>query len=151
MAFRVVALLVFAALAALAYWALGADDGAPPVSTSSVVDPAQANAQVPLSAVGGSADEESRTDAGGTQRPQAQGLRIDSNTVFGVVELRVIVEHEGGNAPAESFRWTAVGTAMGIEPRGLRCDVGPQAKQSAAGLIHHLKGAQIKIAGLINH
>lgn len=119
MAFRVVALLVFAALAALAYWALGADDGAPPVSTSSVVDPAQANAQVPLSAVGGSADEESRTDAGGTQRPQAQGLRIDSNTVFGVVELRVIVEHEGGNAPAESFRWTAVGTAMGIEPRGV--------------------------------
>lgn len=106
-------------MAAVGFWSFGADDGAPPVATSSAVEPTNAPAKDPMPAVAGSADQSPRAEAGGAQRPQSQGLRIDSNTVFGVVELRVVVEHEGGNAPAESFRWTAVGTAMGIEPRGV--------------------------------
>ena len=58
-----------------------------------------------------------------SQSPSDDGQRaperVLSNTVFGTIELRAVVDNDSGEAPLESFRWAASGTAIGIEPRGV--------------------------------
>lgn len=60
-----------------------------------------------------------RSEVGASTGPEPSSVRIESDTVFGFVEVRAVVENEGGAVPVESFRWRASGTAMGIEPRGV--------------------------------
>jgi hypothetical protein len=82
---------------------------APPADVAPIeqVDPA-ASAPASTRASQSSSDD-------GQRAPE----RVLSNTVFGTIELRAVVDNDSGEAPLESFRWAASGTAIGIEPRGV--------------------------------
>ena len=66
-----------------------------------------------------SSQESSRSEQGARGDGQRAPERTLSNTVFGTIELRAVVDNESGEAPLESFRWAASGTALGIDPRGV--------------------------------
>lgn len=106
-------------MVAVGFWVPGDDVGTLPSDSGGSRTSADEPARDPSRAAAGAVDDAPRAVLVGAQKPEDQGSRIDSNTVFGVVELRAAVAHDGGSAPAESFRWRAVGTAMGIEPQGV--------------------------------